>query len=118
MRIPHFAFNFSFGNKSCNGVNDDDVNTSGTDEHVSNFKSLLAGVRLRDKKIICIDAKGTRVDRVQRMFGIDKSCVTSSLLRTGNSMQGNSGLARGFWTVDFDDSTTWQTANSQRNIQR
>ena len=56
MRVAHFAFDFGFGHKRSNGVNDDDVNAARANQHVGNFQRLLTGIRLGDQEVIRINA--------------------------------------------------------------
>jgi hypothetical protein len=41
---------------------------------------------LRDQKIVDIDAKLARIDRVERVFGVDKRANAAFFLRLGEAM--------------------------------
>ena len=51
------------------------------------------------------------------MLCIDKCRRTACLLRLCNCMQGQRGLTRAFWSINFNDPPLRQTANAERNIQ-
>jgi len=71
---------------------------------------LFAGVRLGDQKIVDIDAELARIDRVERVFGVDEGADAALLLRLGEAMQRERGFTRGFRAVDLDDAATRQAA--------
>ena len=116
MRVAHFAFDFSLGNKCRDGVDDNDVNATRTNQHVGNFQRLLTGIRLGDQEVIRVDAEGARIDGIKCVFGVDKCRVSTCFLRAGNCMKCNGRLTGGFRAVDFNDAPSRQTANSKSDI--
>ena len=117
MGVTHVAFNFGAGYQCCNGVDDHDINGAGTNQHVHDFQRLLAGVGLRDQQLVDVHAQLCRVDRVQRVLGVDERCHAACLLNVRYSVQCNGGLTGGLGTVNLDDAAAGQTANTQSGIQ-
>ncbi len=62
--IAHLAFDFSLGGQRGHGIDDDDINRVGADQHIADFQSLFAGVRLGDQQVINVDAELFGIDRV------------------------------------------------------
>src|SRR5262249_5607491 len=94
-------------------IDDQNVDRAGAHQRVGDFQRLLAGVRLRNQKIVDIDAELARIDRIERMFGIDESADAALFLRLGQAMQSQRRLTRGFRAVDFNDTATRQAANAE-----
>ena len=117
MGIAHFAFDFSLRNEGCNRVNNNNVDTTGADQHICNFKGLFTGIGLRNQQSVRIHTQCLCIYRVKSMFSVNERCVTASLLSAGDSMESNGGLTGGFGSVDFDDTTTWQATDAESNIQ-
>ncbi len=46
--VSHFAFDFGLRHQSGDRVDDDDVERTGANQHVSDFEGLLAVIRLGD----------------------------------------------------------------------
>ncbi|MCY1299177.1 hypothetical protein D9M70_486960 [compost metagenome] len=51
------------------------------------------------------------------MLGVDEGASGALLLGFGDDRQGQGGLARGFRTVDFDDTAFRQAADAEGNVQ-
>src|SRR5205823_7557663 len=83
----------------------------------ADFQRLLAGVGLRDQELVDIDAELARIDRIERVFGVDEGANAALLLALGDGMQRQRGLARGFRPVDFNHPPPRQTADAKRNIE-
>ncbi|STW27715.1 Uncharacterised protein [Klebsiella michiganensis] len=81
MRVADFAFDFRFRRQRRNGVNDDNVYRTGTCQRVTDFQSLFAGIRLGAQQVVDIDAQLACVNRVQRVFRIDKRTGFAFALR-------------------------------------
>jgi hypothetical protein len=115
--VAHLAFQFGARHQGGDRIDDQNVDRAGAHQRVGDFKCLFAGVRLRDQKIIDIDAELACIDRIERMFGIDKGANSALLLRFRKAMQRQRGLAGGFRTVDFDDATARQAADAERDVE-
>ncbi|MNE65847.1 hypothetical protein D3C80_1613640 [compost metagenome] len=51
------------------------------------------------------------------MLGVDEGTGRAGLLGLGDHGQGQCGFTRGFRAVDLDDTTFWQAADAQRDVQ-
>ena len=116
MGVPHLPLDLSLGNQGRHGVDDDDVQTARTHEHVSDLQGLFTGVRLGDQKIVDVDAQSLGINRVKGVLGIDEGGIAAGPLRTGHSVQGNSGLSGGLRPVDLDDATSRKPSDPQGHI--
>ena len=56
--FTHVAFNFRTRHQSRHGVDNDEVNGTGTNQSVCNFKSLFTAVRLRQEQVVHFNAEG------------------------------------------------------------
>ncbi len=115
--ITHLALDFGLRGQRGNRVDHQDVDRTGTDQHVGDFQRLLTGIRLRQQQVVHVHAQLGGVDRVQRVLGVDEGCGAAHLLAFGDGLQGQRGLARGFRPVDFNDTALRQTANAQRDVE-
>ena len=52
------------------------------------------------------------------MLRVDEGCHTAALLRLGDDVQREGGLARGLGTVDLDDPAPWDTADTECDVER
>src|SRR5690606_3614417 len=115
-RITHVAFDFGLGRERRDGVDDDEINGTRTHQGISDFECLLARVGLRDEQVFEVDAQLGGVLDVERVFGVDEGAGAAKLLHFGDDLQRKRGLARGFRTIDFDDTPARQTAYAQRDV--
>jgi hypothetical protein len=69
------------------------------------------------QQVVHVHAQLLRVDRIQRVLGIDEGAVPPGLLALGDGLQGQRGLAGGFRTIDLDHATLGQAADAQRDVQ-
>ena len=66
---------------------------AGADQHVGDLERLLAGVGLADQQRVDVDAEGLGVLGVERVLGVDERRDAAGLLRVGDRVQGERGLA-------------------------
>ena len=116
--VAHLAFDFGAGHQRGHGVDDDDVQRAGADQHVHDFERLLAGVRLGDEERVGVDAELGGVFRVERVLGVDEGGDAALALGVGHGVQRDGGLTGGFRAVDLDDAAAGQAANSEGHVQR
>ena len=117
LHVAHFAFDFRTWRQGRDRIDDEHVDRARPHKRIRNFERLLAGVGLRNKKIVEIDAEFAGVNRVERMFRIDKGAHAASFLRFRDDVQRQRGLARRFRPVNLDYSTARQSADAERNIE-
>ena len=117
LHVAHLAFDFGPRHQGCDQIDHQHVDRAGAHQRIGDFERLLAGVGLRDQEIVEIDAELAGIDRIERMFGIDKGADAALLLRFGDDMQRQRRLARGFRPVDLDDPAARQAADAERDIE-
>src|SRR5580700_6953973 len=117
LTVAHLAFELGARHQGRDRIDDQHVDRAGAHQGVGDFERLLAGVRLRDQKVVDQDAKLARIDRIERMFGIDEGTDAALLLRFGQAVQRQRGLARRFGPVDLDDPAARQPADAERDIE-
>ena len=118
MRVTDLAFDFRLRRQRGNGVNNDNVYSTGTRQRITDFQRLFTGVRLRTQQVVDINAKLTGINRVKRVFCIDKRTGFTFALCGSNHLQRQGCFTGGFWPVDLDDTPHRQTARTQCDIQR
>ena len=74
-------------------------------------------VGLRNQQVVDIDAELARIDRIERVLGIDEGADAALLLRFGDGVQRERGLAGGFRPVDFDHPAARQAADAERDVE-
>ncbi len=116
-RVAHFAFDFGLRHECRDRVDHDHVDRARAHQRISNFKRLFARVRLGNQQIRHVHAKLARVLDVQRVFCVDKRCRAAELLHFGDDLQRQRGFTRRFRPVNFDYTTTRQTADAQCDVE-
>ena len=86
--IAHVAFDLGLWCECRNRVDDDDVERTGTDEHVAYFEGLFTRVGLGDQQAVDIDADRFGVDGIHGVFGVDVGARTTVTLCLGNNVGG------------------------------
>ncbi|CAH0275531.1 hypothetical protein SRABI128_03506 [Microbacterium sp. Bi128] len=117
MGVTHLALDLGLGNEGGDGVDDDEVDGAGTDQHVGDLERLLTGVGLRHEKRIDVDAELLGVLGVERVLGIDEGGDTPGALRVGDRVQGERRLTRRLRTVDLDDAAAGKPADPQSGVE-
>jgi len=116
--VAHLAVDLGARHEGGDGVDDDDVEGAGADQHVGDLEGLLTGVGLRHEQRVGVDAQLARVLGVERVLGVDEGGHAAGLLRVGDGVQGDGRLARGLRAVDLDDTAAGQSADAQRDVER
>ncbi len=86
-------------------------------QRIGDLERLLAGIGLRDQQLIDIDAELPGIARIERMLGIDERRDAAALLRFGDDVLGERGLARAFRPEDLDDAPARHAADAEREIE-
>ena len=115
--IAHLAFELGLGRQRRDRIDHEHVDGARAHQRVGNLERLLAGVGLRDQELLEIDAELARIDRVERMLGIDEAANAAPLLRLGDDMERERGLARGFGPVNLDDAAAREPADAERDVE-
>jgi hypothetical protein len=115
--VTHVALDFRFGNERRNGVDDDQIDRVGADEHVGDFEGLLAVVGLADEKLLGFDAELFGVEDVERVLGVDERGDASLLLDIGDGVERERGFAARLGPVDLDDATARVAPDAEREVE-
>ena len=115
--VAHLAFDLGLGHERRHRVDDDDVDAAGAHQHVGDLEALLARVGLGDQQVVDVDAELARIDRVERVLGVDVRRRAARLLDLRDDLKAERGLARRFGPVDFDDAAARQPADAERDVE-
>jgi hypothetical protein len=86
-------------------------------QRVDDLERLLASVGLRDDQLVNVDAELPGIDGVERVLGIDEGDRTAALLRFGQHVQRQRGLARAFRSVNLDHPAARQATDAQGDVE-
>ena len=117
VRVAHLAFDLRARHEGCDRVDDDQVDGTGTHEHVGDLERLLAGVGLRDEELIDVDAELAGVIGIERVLRVDERRDAAGTLHVRDRVQGERRLTRRLRAVDLDDATAWQTADAESDVE-
>ena len=99
-------------------VDDDDVHGAAAHQRLEDEKRLFAAVRLRQVERFDLHAQCRRETRIESVFGVDEGRHAAGLLRFGNGVQRQRGLAAALRSEDLDDAAAGKTADAERHVQR
>ena len=117
MAVAHLAFDFGLGHQRRHRVDHDHVHRPGPDQDLDDLQRLLAGVRLGDQQVLDVHAELAGVLGVERMLRVDERRDAAGLLRVGDDMEAERGLAGGFGAVDLGDAAARDAADADRGIE-
>ena len=98
------------------GVDDDDVHGAAAHERLKDGEPLFAAVRLRQIELFHLHAERGREPRIERVFGVDERRHAAGLLRFGDGVQCQRGLAAAFGAEHLDDAAAREAADAQRHV--
>ncbi len=101
--LAHLALQLALGDEGGDGVDDDDIDGIGADQHVRDLQGLLAAVGLADQERLGVHAAALHPRGVEGVFGIDEGGHAIDPLRRGDDVQGERRLAAGLGAEDLDD---------------
>ena len=117
MAVAHFTFDFRARHQCRHRIDDQHIDGIRAHQCIDDFQRLLTRIGLRHNQLIDVYAQLPSINRIERMFGVHKGSRTAALLRFGDDMQRQCGLARAFRPVNFDDATARQSAHAQGDIE-
>ena len=117
MVVPHFAVDFRLRNESGDRVDDDEIDGSRTHQGFGDIESLFARIGLGNQKLINVDSQVAGIDRVKSVLRVNKGSHSALFLRFGNGVEGKGRFSRRLRSVDFDDASARESANSECHIQ-
>ena len=82
MGVAHVAFELGARHQRRHRVDRDHVERAAADQRLGDLQRLLARVRLRDEQVVDVDADVARVDRIERVLGVDQRRHAARALRT------------------------------------
>ena len=117
--LAHLALELDPRGQRRDRVDRDQVDRAGADQHVDDLERLLAVVGLGDEQLVDVDADPPRVDRVDRVLGVDEGADPAARLGLGDDVVDERRLARGLRAEDLDDPAPRDAADpSARSSER
>ena len=116
MRVAHLALQLGSRRQSRNRVDHDHINRPRANELVGDVQRLLAGVGLRDEKVVYVHADGGRIHRVHSVLGVNESAHAAGFLRLCHDVESQSRLPRRLRAVDLGHPTSWHPADAQSDV--
>ena len=115
--VAHLAFELGARHQRRDRIDHQHVDRARAHQRVGDLERLLAGVGLRDQEVVDLDAELARIDRVERVLGVDEGADAALLLRFRHAMQRQRGLAGGFRPVNLDHAAARQAADAERDVE-
>src|SRR5690606_26068367 len=116
--VAHLALDLRARDERGDGVDDDEVEGAGTDQHVHDLQGLLAVVRLGQDQVVDVDAELLRVLGVEGVLRVHEGDLAAGLLRVGHRVQGQGRLTGGLRTVDLHHTAAGQATDAQGYVER
>ncbi len=116
--VAHLAVQFGLGNQRRHRIHHQHVDRSRGDQRAGDLERLLAVIGLRNQQVVDIHAQLFGVGRIERVFHVDERRHAALLLRFGDHLQGDGGLAGRFRAEDLDDAAARKAAHAQSGVQR
>ena len=117
-RVAHLAFDLGAGHEGGDRVDHDAVDAAGADQRLGDLERLLAGVGLRHEQLIDVDAAGAGVARIERVLDVDERDDAAALLRLGEHVLADRGLARRLGAEDLGDPAARDAADAEGQVER
>ena len=115
--IAHLALELGARHQGRDRIDHQHLDRAGAHQRIGDLQRLLPGVGLGDQEVVDIDAELARIDRIERVLGIDEGADAAALLGLGDAMQRQRRLARGFRPVDFHHPAARQAADPERDVE-
>ena len=115
--VAHLSLELHARGQRGDRVDRDHVDGAGAHEHVGDLQGLLAVVGLGDEQLVDVDADLLRVERVHRMLGVDERAHSAQLLRLGEHVVDQRGLARGLGAEHLDDAPPGHATDPEREVE-
>ncbi len=116
--VADLAVELRFRGQRRDRVDRDHVDRRRGDQPVGDLQRLLAVVGLGDEQLIGVDADRPRVDRVDRVLGVDEGADAAAGLGLGDDVVDQRGLTGGLRAEDLDDPAARHAADPERQVER
>ncbi len=117
MAVAHLALELGARHQRGHRIDDQHVDRTGADERVGDLERLLARIGLGDQQLVDIDAELLGIAGVERVLGVDEGASSPGALRLGDDVERQGRLARAFRSVNLDDATARQAADTEGDIE-
>ena len=115
--VAHLALDFGARHQRGDRIDHQHVDRVRAHQRVDDLERLLAGVGLRHDQFVDVDAQFLGIAGVERMLGVDEGGGPAKLLRFGDDVERERGLARAFGAVDLDHAAARQAADAKRDVE-
>ena len=116
--VADLAVQLGFRRQRRDRVDRDHVDRGGGDQAIGDLQRLLAVVGLGDQQLVGVDADRPRVDRVDRVLGVDEGADPAARLGLGDDVVDQRRLSRGLRAEDLDDPAARHAADAERQVER
>ena len=115
--VAHLALDLGLGHERRDGVDHDEVDGAGADQHVGDLERLLARVGLRDEQLVDVDTQLAGVLGIERVLGVDERGDAALLLHVGDRVERECRLSGRLRTVDLDDAAAREPADAEGDVE-
>jgi len=116
--VTHLALDLRARDERGHGVDDDEVEGAGADQHVHDLQGLLTVVGLGEDQVVDVDAELLRVLGVEGVLRVHERDLATGLLGVGHGVQGQRGLTGGLRSVDLHDTAARQATDAKGDVER
>ncbi len=116
MAVAHFAVQFRLRDQRGHRIHHQHVNSARAYQSFRDLQRLLAVIGLGDQQVVHVNAQLGGVDGIEGVLGVHEGCHATLLLRLGNDLQGDGGLAGGFRPEDFHHTPAREATDAECGI--
>ncbi len=116
MRVAHLTFDLGAWYKRRHRVNDHHIDGVTAHQRVYNLQRLLTRVRLGNQQILGVNAAVCGIRAVHRVFSVNKGCIATRPLGTGNDVLAERRLTRSLGAIDLRNTPSRYTPHAQRQV--
>src|SRR5262249_52132044 len=117
VRIADLALNLGLGHQGGHGINDDQIDGVGLDQHLGDAQRLLGVARLADQQAFQIDADALGPAGIEGVLGVDVGGHAALFLGVGHGVQGHGRLAARLRPENLNDASSRQAPPTHGDVQ-
>src|SRR3569623_2013701 len=117
MAVAHLTLDIGAGHLRRDRIAHQHVDRVRPHQGIDDLARLLASIGQRHDELVAVAPELLGIDRVARLLGLDDRGSAAILLRFGDDVHSERGLARAFWPVHFDHAATRQPADPERDVE-